>query len=253
MPILEEPLEPGLLRWTIAHPARRNALDPAALAWIVRRSAELRGEVVILTGDGDRVFSAGFDLTALPELAAADPATPPDAPLIAAAAALVAADAAFIAAINGPAIGAAVELAACCDLRLACPAATFYVPAAKLGVVYHAAGLARLRAAFGAGLTRRLILLGDRVTADEALVAGFLARVVELPALPAAAVEVARVLRAGSPRSLRAHRDLLRLLDRAALPEGALAAHHDARVAAYAAADLEGARRRALDRSASEP
>lgn len=248
MNLVEETLEPGVLRWMITNPRRRNALDPASFAFITRRAAELRGEVVILTGEGDRIFSAGFDLTTLPELAQSDPQSPPDTPLIAAAGAMIDADATFIAALNGPAIGAGVELAICCDLRLACPGVTLQVPAGKLGVIYHAAGLARLHAALGPGLVRRLILLGEAITADEALAVGALARLVPQDALADAALAAARALRATSPRSLRAHRDLFRRLDRAPLPPDALAAHHEARVAAYAATDLEATHRRALGR-----
>jgi hypothetical protein len=65
--ILETVLAPGLLRWTLHHPRKRNALTPDMLAWLERRSNELAGEVVILNGDGETSFCAGFDLDALPD------------------------------------------------------------------------------------------------------------------------------------------------------------------------------------------
>ncbi|MBK8266324.1 MAG: enoyl-CoA hydratase/isomerase family protein [Nannocystis sp.] len=247
--VREESAAPGVLLWTLDHPQRRNVLDPLTLGWMVSRCSALRGEVVILTGAGEGVFSAGFDLRALPRLAAEDPGALPDSPLIAVTGAIARADATFIAAINGPAIGAAVELVLSCDLRIAAPTMSLMVPAAKLGVVYHAAGLVRLRAALGASLCRRLILLGETISAEEALATGAIERIVERDALLAAAMATARALSAGAPRSLRAHRALLRLLDQGAeLPPAALVAHHEARVAAYAEADLEAAHRRALGR-----
>jgi enoyl-CoA hydratase/carnithine racemase/uncharacterized protein YqeY len=128
-----------------------------------RRAA---GEVVILTGEGDTSFCAGFDLDALPEDSGAL-ALPPDAPLFAATAALRRADATLIAVLHGHVFGAGVELACSCDLRIARDDARFVIPAARLGVVYHADGVALLQRCFGLALTQRLLLLGETVSADE--------------------------------------------------------------------------------------
>ncbi|MBL4688525.1 MAG: enoyl-CoA hydratase/isomerase family protein, partial [Nannocystaceae bacterium] len=144
---LTEHCDRGVITWTLDAPARKNAVSPDALRYIQRRCAELSGAVVVLRGAGSESFCAGFDLAALGE--APTPATGeqdlPDAPLIAATRAMRDADATFIAAIEGYAIGAGVELACACDLRLAKQGAWFQVPAARLGVVYHAEGLARIR------------------------------------------------------------------------------------------------------------
>lgn len=248
MPVVEETLAPGLLRWTLSNPRRRNAVDPEMLAWIARRAGELAGEVVLLCGEGDRVFCAGFDLNALPRLAAERPGVPPDQPLIDATAAMGRADGTFIAVLGGLVIGAGVELTCACDLRLARPGVTFQVPASKLGVVYHAAGLARFHAVFGPALCRRLLLAGEAIDADEALRAGALAGVVPAEALDAEAEALARRILAGAPHSLRHHRDLLRELERGPLDAERLDRHQAAREAAYGAADLDLARSRALGR-----
>ncbi|MEZ4452059.1 MAG: enoyl-CoA hydratase/isomerase family protein [Nannocystaceae bacterium] len=248
MPVLEATLAPGLLRWTLSNPARRNAVDPEMLGWIEARSRALSGEVVLLTGEGQSAFSAGFDLHSLRRLQAERPGVAPDQPLIDASTAIQAADATFVAALNGYAIGAGVELAAACDLRIARSGVTFQVPAGKLGVVYHAAGIRRFHAVFGPALTRRLLLAGEAITAEEALSAGALAAVVEADALDEAAVALCGRLSAGDPRSLRAHRDLLRAIERTAVDPDPLRAHADLRAEAYAAADLDETRRRALGR-----
>ena len=113
----EHTLAPGLLRWTLSHPAKRNALSPEMLAWLQRRAAALSGEVVLLTGEGEPSFCAGFDLDALPEdPVAKDMSEAPDAALIAATAALRRADATLIAVLHGPIFGAGVELACCLSL-----------------------------------------------------------------------------------------------------------------------------------------
>lgn len=248
MPVVETRIAEGLLLWTLDNPPRRNALDPAMLGWIRARAPTLSGEVVLLTGAGDQVFSAGFDLKALARLAEEDPATLPDQLLIDASSAMTEADATFVALLQGLVIGAGVELACACDLRLARPGVTFSVPASKLGVVYHAAGLLRFHAVFGAALARRLLLCGERISAEEALSVGALAHLVPAEELTEAGEAVGRRLLAGAPHSLRAHRDFFRRIERLVLPTDLLAEHSALRTRSYAAADLGSAHRRALGR-----
>lgn len=230
--IREQTLEPGVLAWVIDNPARRNAIAPPVFAWITSRCAELCGEVVILRGAGDRAFSAGFDLTALAELDLHSQSEPPDDVLIRATAAMQEADATFIAALNGYVIGAGVELVATCDFRIACPAASLRVPAARLGVIYHAAGLARIHAAFGSTVVRRLFLADEQVPITD--VRASLAHLVELEQLDEQALTLARRIRELSPHSVAGNRRLLRAIDRAtALPADLLETHEQARREAY--------------------
>lgn len=237
--IRERSLGEGVLAWTLDNPARRNAIPPAVFSWISRRCPTLAGEVVILRGAGEVAFSAGFDLSALAEQL--EHAGPPDQVLIAATAAMHEADASFIAAINGYVIGAGVELVAACDLRVARRGASLRLPAGRLGVVYHAAGLTRVHAAFGSTVARRLLLAGEQVAIEDA--AASLARLVDAEELDAAALELARSILEQSPTSVAGNRRILRALDRAqALPAELLEAHERARAAAYAklAAAREG-------------
>lgn len=247
--IVETEIEPGLLRWTITHPDKRNALTPDMLAWLAARANALRGEIVLLDAAPGPCFCAGFDLGALPE-GQIDGLGPdaPDAPLIAASAALQAADAVVLAVIHGEVFGAGVELTAACDLRFAATGVRFTVPAARLGVVYHAAGVALLHRVFGPALARRLFLAADAVTADEALRAGALAGLHAPDELARAAREFAVRLRQGAPLSLRAHRDLLRALDRGGPGPDELAAHERARRTAYAGDDIREGLRAARER-----
>ncbi len=237
--VREQVLAPGLLRWTLDNPRKRNALSPAMLAWLQDRATALHGEVVLLDGEGDASFCAGFDLDALPQHnVLEDMSEQPDAPLFTATAALRRADATFIAVLHGPVFGAGVELACTCDLRLARVDTRFVVPAARLGVVYHAEGLALLQRCFGAALAARLLLLGAPVSAEQALHAGCLHGVHAAADLMPAALAMAEQLRAGAPQSLRAHRDRLRALASGRpISPADQAAHDDARRRAYTRAD----------------
>ena len=295
--VLERTLAPGLLRWTLSNPRKRNALSPAMLAWLGRRADELRGEVVVLDGAGEPSFCAGFDLDALPagpalrdmprapaqavpedmscapsqavpeDMSCSPPqavpedmscapsqAVPedmsesaaPDAPLFAATAALRRADATFIAVLHGPVFGAGVELACSCDLRLARDDTRFTIPAARLGVVYHPAGVDLLQRVLGLVVTQRLLLLGDTVGADDLLRAGGVHGVHPGDELAGAVRELAGRLLAGAPASLRAHRDRLRALIAGATPDPA--AHEAARRDAYHSEDYREGRAAARER-----
>ncbi len=186
---------------------------------------------MVLRGAGEDAFCAGFDLTAL-HPSADGPA--PDAPLAEAAAAIEAADATFIAAINGFAIGAGLELACACDLRIATQDAWFAIPAAKLGVVYHAAGLRRMHSVLGPAILRRLLLLGERVNADALAAAGALTHLVARTALSATIETTVAAVGRGAPLSQRAHRSFLRALEHEGTSEALLQRHQEARTQAYA-------------------
>lgn len=240
--VQETVLAPGLLRWTLHHPRKRNALTPAMLAWLARRVAELAGEVVLLTGEGNS-FCAGFDLDALPDVTAGD--DPPDDALARTTAALRRADATLIAVLHGHVFGAGVELACSCDLRIARDDTRFTIPAARLGIVYHADGVALVHHVLGAAITQRLLLLGETVHVDELLRAGGVHAVHGASDLLNAAVAAANRLRAGAPASLRAHRDRLRDLIAGAAPGPAYDA---ARRAAFASEDHREGRAAARER-----
>lgn len=228
---LREESRDGALWWTLDKLERRNAVGPDALRWITRRCATLRGETVVLRGAGDEAFCAGFDLTALNPSA---DGPPPDAPLAEATAAIEAADATFIAAINGFAIGAGLELVCACDLRIASDDVWFAIPAAKLGVVYHAAGLQRLHAVLGPAILRRLLLLGERVHADALAEAGALTHLVARTSLPGSIETTVAAVGRGAPLSQRAHRSFLRALQCEGASAELLERHQVARTEAYA-------------------
>ena len=238
--------EGRVITWTLDAPARKNAVTPAALEYIRSSCEDLRDHTVVLRAAGAEAFCAGFDLTALakagPPTADATDDDLPDAPLIAATEAMRRADATFVAAVSGYAIGAGVELVCACDLRIATESVWFQVPAARLGVVYHADGLARIRAVFGEAGAAALLLLGRRLPASQARSAGALLDVVPADAFDDAVAEVVAALGKGAPQSIAGNRTLLRALSDAALSRQVREAHADARRRAYGSADHREAR-----------
>lgn len=229
---IREEAREGALWWTLDNPRRRNAVGPDALRWIESRCRSLQGETVVLTGAGEEAFCAGFDLTALNPT---EDGPHPDEPLAHAAAAMERADATFIAAFNGFAIGAGLELACACDLRIAREDVWFAIPAAKLGVVYHLAGLHRLHAVLGDAVLRRLLLLGERVSADALAESGAVTHLVTPAALQATVEATVAAINAGDALSQRAHRGFFRAFKHgSAMDTDFEALHEDARAQAYA-------------------
>lgn len=164
---------------TIDRVARRNALGRDTL----REFAALRPlaqseavRAVVITGRGDRAFCAGADLK---ERATMDDAEIRDQ-LTAYRTELGWLDDCerpVVAAINGAALGGGLELALMCDLRIAAPGVSLGLPETSLGIIPGAGGTQRLPRVVGAALAKEMILLGRRLTSEEALACGLVHRV----------------------------------------------------------------------------
>ncbi len=226
----------GVIRWQLCDPARRNPVSPAILDWIASRCQTLAGEIVILSGMGDDVFCAGFDLDAL--AAEPDGFAEPDAPLANAVDAMAAANATLIAAIGGHVVGAGTELAWACDVQVACRGVTVAIPAARLGVVYRRSGVIRLHRALGHGLATRLLLLGERVPIEDFAAARAVTVLVDREALTPTVDAIAAGLGHGDPLAHAGNRESLRAALRGATDpaDGADPAHVERRREAFARA-----------------
>jgi enoyl-CoA hydratase/carnithine racemase len=208
--LVDEPAE-GIVRLTISNPAKRNALDHAILDGLgeaVRAHAGAR--CLILTGSHG-MFSAGYDIGDIPDDVFAEQAEKLVAhPFTAALDALEACDAPIVAALPGHTIGGGLEMALCCDLRVAAEGIRLGMPPAKLGLVYSHVGLRRFIASIGAPRTRELFLLGRNVDAQTALAWGLVNRVAG--DVEAAGLELARELAANAPLSMRGNKRIIRAL-----------------------------------------
>jgi len=192
---------------TIDRPQKRNALTPAMLDAIeahVRRLPDEGVRALVLTGAGD-LFSAGFDITAIPAGAAVNP-------MAGALAAIADGPLPVVAALNGPAMGGACELAATCDLRVAHEAVTLMMPPVRLGLVYAPTGLARFVALCGLSRTRELFLTAQPVPAARAREWGLVDRVVPRDEVLPTAIAVAEEMARGAPLAIAGTRRALERL-----------------------------------------
>ena len=161
---------------TLRRPERRNALDAVTAATLSDALAEAgaRARVVIVTGEGT-AFCAGGDLE---ELEAWSTTTPDEIArrLYGSFQQMIrsmrVSDAIFIAAINGAAVGAGMDLALACDLRVADASARMGQVWVRLGVIPGTGGAFLTQLLAGPTRATELLLTGDLITAQEALEAG---------------------------------------------------------------------------------
>lgn len=201
-----------------------NAVDNASMiemAEIFTSFADRRDvRVAIFTAAGDRAFMAGVDLKSID--AAALQEVPPsrvvDPGGIARAAMWAITDCAVpvIAAVNGPAIGAGLAFAACCDILIASEGATFGTTEINVGLLGASAHLSRLVGTYKA---REMFFTGELVPAAELYRLGAVRAVVPRDELLATANELAETLAAKSPIALRMAKDSMNRVEDLPLKE----------------------------------
>lgn len=212
---------------TIDRPEVMNALHPPA-------NTELAGVfdgfvadrelwVAILTGAGDRAFSAGNDLK---HTAKGGGGTMP-ATGFAGLTARFDNPKPVIAAVNGVAVGGGLEIALACDLIIASERASFGLPEPKRGLAALAGGLHRLPRQIGLKPAMGLILTGRHVDAAEALRLGIVNEVVRHEQLMDRARAWAEEISACAPLSVRASKQVVMEGLRHASLEEAMAARYD--------------------------
>lgn len=177
---------------TIDRPRRRNALTVEvvdALIAAVRGAEDIGARSVVITGTPP-AFCAGGDLPSLSALAAQGSTVATDAIYTSfhgLVRALRDSPLPVIAAVSGPAFGAGLDLALCCDLRIAAPDALFESTWIKAGLVPGMGGAHHLPGLIGGARAAQMLLLGHRLDARAALEAGLVGEVVEGDLLACAA------------------------------------------------------------------
>lgn len=188
---------------TIAHPPA-NAISGAVIAGIragleaALDDADCR--VIVLTGDGEKFFAAGADITEFLN-ASGDDALGVG---LALTRQIEGARVPVIAAINGIAFGGGCELALACDIRIAASNARLGQPEIKLGIIPGWGGTQRLPRIIGRGPAMDLLLSGDPIDAARALELGLVSAVVEPGELAAKATELATRIAAQAPLAVTA-------------------------------------------------
>lgn len=166
----------GLWLITLNRPDKANSLSEAMLARLeavlVEASEATDLRCLVLTGAGDRVFSAGADLEEAKAGLATSPLWEAVSTKIAALPFLT------IAALNGTLAGGAFGMALACDIRIAVPQAKFFYPVAKLGFLPQPSDPGRLVDLIGPARTKLLLMGAQKWDAETALSFGLIDRIV---------------------------------------------------------------------------
>lgn len=221
-------------RIVIDHQARINILDTELIqeltAAVNRIATDERLRVLILTAAGDRAFIGGADID---EMAALDQSSAREfiSRLHDACLSLRNLPVPVIAQISGYCLGAGLEIAASCDLRIAADHSTFGMPEVRVGIpsVIEAALLPRL---IGWGKAAELIYTGESIPASEALACGLVQRVVPSEQLDHAVAQWTEAILKAGPLALRLQKELIKEWDRLPLDQ-AIERGIDSFVAAY--------------------
>ncbi len=206
---------------TVDYPSRLNVLNSKSAALLAEtfKKVSMRDDLraVVLSGSGDRAFIGGADIK---EFAGLNPSGAEafitrvhevcqsirDCPVP------------VIARIQGYCLGAGLEVAAACDLRVATPDSAFGMPEVKVGVpsVIEAALLPRL---IGWGKTNELLLTGENVRAEEAAAWGLIERLVSKEELDAQVASWLDSILEAAPQAVRLQKELIRRWEELPLKE----------------------------------
>lgn len=202
----------GVATITVDRQAKLNALDSPTLEALAAQAAAVGREpglrAVVLRGAGARAFIGGADIAEMATLADPEAARAFITRAHHACDALRRVPVPVIARIQGHALGAGLEIAASCDLRVASEAARFGMPEVRVGLpsVIEAALLPTL---IGWGRARRLLLTGETIDAAQALAWGLVEEVAAEPALDAAVEGVLAAILASGPQAVRLQKELI--------------------------------------------
>jgi crotonobetainyl-CoA hydratase len=221
----------AILEVTLDRP-KANAIDSATSRELGDCFAGFRDDealrVAVVTGAGDRFFSAGWDLKA----AAAGETEDFGPGGFAGLTELFDLEKPVIAAVNGLAAGGGFELALACDLIVAARDAELFLPEVRLGFVPDAGGVLRLPRRLPRAIAMEMLLTGRRMDADEAARWGLVNRVVGRENLLPVARELAAEIVEAAPLAVRAVKAVVAATEDLSVAEG-YAALRDGSVPAY--------------------
>ena len=190
----------GITVMKISAPKSLNALNSTILKEMgdFIGSLDAKTRVLIITGDGEKSFVAGADIS---EMAHLDEPQGFEFGRLGAQVfrAIETLPIPVIAAINGFALGGGCELAMSCDIRIASSKAKFGQPEVGLGIIPGFSGTYRLPKLIGQGYAKEMIYTGEIIRADEALRVGLVNAVYEPEELMGKAMEMAAMMLKNAP------------------------------------------------------
>ncbi len=213
----------GICTVKINRPDKLNAMNMDTARELVEIFENLGKDddvkVIILTGEGDKAFSAGADIEYMSKI------SPDESEEYATLGQLVTATVEnvkqpTIAAVNGFALGGGCELAMSCDIRIAANTAKMGQPEVTIGIPPGWGGTQRLMRIVGIAKAKELVYTGKMIKADEAREIGLVNQVVELSALMDETMKMAKVIASNSAIAVRMSKSAINIGRNADLDTG---------------------------------
>ena len=218
-------IETGVASVLFDRPQARNAMTWAMYEQLMAICRQLQTDrtvrVVTFRGAGGEAFIAGTDIAQFQAFTTGEDGVAYERQIDACMVLLESLPMPTLAVVEGWAVGGGLAIATGCDFRIATSTARFGVPIAKtLGNCLSVANLARLTAAFGMQRVKRMLLLAEILTAEEALACGYLQEVCAPAELETAIDRLVQRLGALAPVTQSVTKEGLRRLTAHNLPEG---------------------------------
>jgi enoyl-CoA hydratase/carnithine racemase len=240
---------------TLNRPEKRNALSPDLLVKLSQTLEELGQNddvrTVVIRGSGERAFSSGYDIAAIPTNVSEDlqERLKEENPLDLAIASIVNYPYPVIAMLNGYAFGAGCELAVNCDIRIAADDIKMGIPAAKLGLVYPMRGMLHYVQTVGFTATSELLFTGRSFDAKRALEMGLINYALPRTELETFTYKLAQEMAGNSPLSLKGTKRILGFLRQSfKMPDNLLTEAESIIARAFNSEDLKEGQRAFLEK-----
>ena len=206
-------------------PAARNAMTWRMYEQLAEICVRLRSEegvrAVVFRGAGGKAFIAGTDIAQFQSFTSGEDGVAYEEKMERIISGIEALPMPTLCVVEGFAIGGGLAIAAACDLRIATPGSRFGVPIARtLGNCLSVANYARVVAAVGFARAKKMLLLAENLTAEEALAGGFVAEIVAADAIDKRTAELCERLVHHAPVTMRVTKEALRRLLHAGMPDG---------------------------------
>jgi enoyl-CoA hydratase/carnithine racemase len=210
---------------TFDRPSARNAMTWRMYEQLHTICGEISADpslrVAVFRGAGGKAFVAGTDISQFVSFKTGEDGIAYEQRMEGYLEAIESIPIPTLAVIEGWAIGGGLAIASVCDLRIATPGARFGVPIARtLGNCLSMTNYARIVASLGPASAKRMLLMADMITAEEAQNVGFVIDVVEPTDIERRIVEICERLAGNAPLTMRVSKEAIRRLLHAGLPDG---------------------------------
>jgi enoyl-CoA hydratase/carnithine racemase len=210
-------IDGAIARVVFDRPQAHNAMTWSMYEELAQACATIRANdavrVTAFSGAGGKAFIAGTDIAQFQSFTSADDGLAYEKKIEVFVGAVDSLPMPTVAVIEGWCVGGGLAIASACDVRVATPAARFGVPIAKtLGNCLAGGVYARLIAEFGVGRVKRMLMLAEMLTAEEAREAGYVSAIVEPAALDKHVDDMLTRIAGHAPITMRVGKEAIRRL-----------------------------------------